>query len=131
MFERASRLGLRFDSIIGLLTVEDLWTLPLTSGGNSRKASLDDIARAQFALLKSDANVSFVEPTRKSNDIDQLKFDIVKHIIDVRLAENAAAATAKANKEKKQLILGIIAQKENETLLGASMDDLRKMADAL
>ena len=131
MFERASRLGLRFESAIGPLMIEDLWTLPLTSGSNSRKASLDDIARAQFALLKSDANVSFVEPTRKSNDIDQLKFDIVKHIIDVRLAENAAAATARANKEKKQLILGIIAQKENETLLGASMDDLRKMADAL
>jgi hypothetical protein len=129
MFERATRLNLRFDSPMGPLMIEDLWSLPLTSV--TRKANLDDIAKAQFALLKSDANVSFVEPTRKSNDIDQLKFDIVKHIIDVRLAENALAAAAKANREKKQLILGIIAQKENETLLGASMDDLRKMADAL
>jgi hypothetical protein len=129
MFERATRLNLRFDSSMGPLMIEDLWSLPLTSG--TRKANLDDIAKAQFALLKSDANVSFVEPTRKSNDIDQLKFDIVKHIIDVRLAENALAAAAKANREKKQLILGIIAQKENETLLGASLDDLKKMAEAL
>jgi hypothetical protein len=129
MFERATRLALRFDSPKGPLMVEDLWLLPLTSA--TSKANLDDIAKQQFALLKSDANVSFVEPTRKSNDIDQLKFDIVKHIIDMRLAENALAAAAKANREKKQLILGIIAQKENETLLGASMDDLRKMADAL
>ena len=129
MFERATRLNLRFDSSMGPLMIEDLWSLPLTSG--TRKANLDDIAKAQFALLKSDANVSFVEPTRKSNDIDQLKFDIVKHIIDARLAENALAAAAKANREKKQLILGIIAQKENETLLGASLDDLKKMAEAL
>lgn len=128
-FEQAARLKLRFSTAKGDLTVEDLWDLPLISTVN--KPNLDDIARGLFGQLKSDANVSFVIPEQKSDSTTQLKFDVVKHIIDVRLAENAAAAAAKANREKRQLILSVIAQKENEQLLSASMDDLKKMLEAL
>lgn len=129
MFQKATRMKLRFDSPKGPLTVEDLWDLPLTSA--TGKANLDEVARGLFRQLRSDDAVSFVEPTQKSNPVAQLKFDIAKHIIDVRVAENKALADARANADRKQTLLGIIAQKENEVLLGSSLDDLKKMAEAL
>lgn len=127
IFEIATRQKFRFASAKGLLTVEDLWDLPLTSPVG--KASLDDIARELFGQLKSNDTVSFVTPSQKSNATVQAQFDVVKYIIDVRVAERDIAETARANKERKQLLLGIIAQKENEQLLGSSLEDLKRMVD--
>ena len=129
MFAQASRLKLRFSTSKGDVTVEDLWDLPLTSTVN--KPNLDDIARGLFSQLKSDTNVSFVNPAQKSDATIQLKFDLVKHVIDVRLAENAAAATTAANKEKKQKLLSVLESKENEALTQMPVDELRKMIQAL
>lgn len=127
MFQKASRKKLRFETPLGFLSVEDLWDLPLQSG----KANLDDIAKALFRRVKDQDTVSFVVKSKTQDDTLQLKFDIVKYIIDVRLAEAEVAETAKVNKEKKQQILAIIAAKENEALMGSSLDELRKMAESL
>ena len=129
MFEKADRLKLRFDTAKGSLSVEDLWDLPLTSG--TGKANLDEIAQGLFRQLKDEGNVSFVTPSASKDKTIQMKFDIVKHIIDVRVTENAATELARANKEKKQLILGIIAQKENEQLTSASLEDLQRMVESM
>lgn len=129
MFEEANRLKLRFDTPKGALTAEDLWDLPLTS--TTGKANLDDIAKGLFRQLKDEENVSFVSPSKSKDKTVQMKFDIVKHIIDVRVAERNAAETARQNKEKKDMILGIIAQKENEKLTGASLEELRAMVESL
>lgn len=129
MFEKASRQKFRFDSPAGQLCTEDLWDLPLTSKAN--RANLDDIARGLHKQLKSGDDVSFVVKEKKSDEAVQLKFDIVKHVIDTRLAENEAAAKAQTIKEKKQQILSIIANKENEALSQASIDDLKKMLEAM
>lgn len=130
MFQKATRFKLRFDSPKGLLSTEDLWDLPLQSA-NPLRPNLDDVARSLHLQLKSGADVSFVDAAKKSDPTIQLKFDLVKHIIDTRLAENAAAAAAAANKEKKQHLLGILAQKENEALAGQSIDELRAAIAAL
>ena len=129
MFEKALRQKFRFESPKGMLTVEDLWDLPLTSATN--RPNLDDIARALHAQLKSGADVSFVNPGQMSDPTVQAKFDIVKHIIDVRVAENEAARQASANRERKQQLLGILAQKENDQLLGMSVEELRAAIQAL
>jgi hypothetical protein len=128
IFEQAARLKIRFETQKGLLSAEDLWDLPLTS---AKGANLDDIARGLYALLRSDNNVSFVNPGQKSDPTAQLRFDIAKHIIDVRIAENAAAATASANHDKKQRLLGIIAEKEGQALTALSVEKLRGMVAAL
>lgn len=125
----ASRLKLRFETPNGLIGTEDLWDLPLTSG-RSNRANLDDIAKALFTQLK-ETSISFVVKEQKSNDVTQLKFDIVKSVIDTMIAEKDAAAIKTANREKKQQILAIIAQKQNENLAGSSLEDLLKMVEAL
>lgn len=129
MFEKASRMKLRFDTPKGQLSAEDLWDLPLTS--TTGKANLDEIAKTLFRKLKDEGEVSFVNPAKTGDKTVQLQFDIVKHVIEIRIAERDAAELARANKEKKQLILGIIAQKENEQLATTSLDDLRKMIETM
>lgn len=130
MFQQAARLKLRFITPVGNLTVEDLWDLPLTTT-KANKASLDDVARSLHLQLQSNADISFVNTNPKTDQTIQLSFDIVKHIIDVLLAENAAEAMKKANKDRKQHLLGILAQKENESLSQLSLDELRAAINAL
>lgn len=133
MFEKASRLKLRFDSPLGPLTVEDVWELPLLPGRGKikAKACLDDMAKMLHRELKSDDSESFVLKTNRPNEVLKLKFDIVKHIIDVRLQEEEAVKNAQAAKEKKARIMEIIAEKEDESLKGKSLEDLRGLLDSL
>lgn len=130
MFEQAARLALRFNTPKGEATVEDLFNLPLQS--NTGKANLDDIAKSLHRELRAtNETQSFVAPTESANTTLQLKFDIVKYIIDVRVAENRAAADAAKRREAKQNLLSIIAKKEGEALESMPLDELKKMAEAL
>lgn len=129
MFEKASRMKLRFNTSKGMLSVEDVWELPLTS--NSGRVNLDDIAKELFKQLKESDVVSFVTKKTDSNEYTQLAFDIIKHIIDIKLLEREENARIKSNKEKKQQLLALIAQKENEQLGGMSLEELKTMVDQL
>lgn len=129
MFEQASRLKLRFESKKGLLTTEDMWTLPLKSTGNS--VDLDEVAKLVHQELKNSEEISFVTPVNNNNTVAQLKMDVVKHIIAVKVAERDAAQKARDTKEKKQKILEVIARKQDETLVNSSIEELEKMLEAL
>lgn len=129
MFEKATRNKLRFVTIKGVLSVEDLWDLPLTS--STGKANLDDIAKALDAECKKSGATSFVTKAQKVDDDAKLAFDIVLHIINVRVAENEARSLMDANRAKKQKIMEIIDRKQDQALESASIDDLRAMVDSL
>ena len=127
MFEKASRIRpkIRFNCSKGDLSVEDLWDLPLTSIINN--SNLDDIARGLHKQLKNDDDVSFVDKDKKSDEIVQLKFDIVKHIIEFRLAQNTAKVEANEKAEKKQRILQALAESENKEFESKTPEELRAM----
>lgn len=123
-FELASRMAVRFQTVKGMLTVEDLWQLPLTS---KNSASLDGIAQALHKELKDTDTVSFVTTKVNTNDVTQLKFDIVKHVIDTRLNENNAEVARRENAEKRQRVLQIIQSKKEAALESMSIEELEKM----
>jgi MoxR-like ATPase len=127
MFEEATRRKLRYETAQGVLSVEELWDLPLTS---HRRVNLNDIAIALHNQLKHDT-VSFVDDAEKPDPVLQLRFDVVKYVIDVRKAEMRTAAEASAKAEQKQKILGIIARKEDAALEGMDLDKLREMIGSL
>lgn len=124
MFEKATRLKLRFSTTKGLLLVEDLWDLPLTS--TSGRVNLDEIARDIHRQLKSGDDVSFVLAEKKSDPVIQLRFDIVKRIIDTKLAENEVRNTQRANAEKKQKLLEILADRKDAELKNLDTSALEK-----
>jgi hypothetical protein len=129
LFEKASRIGLRFDTLKGAATVEDLWLLPLTS--TTGAPNLDKIAQDLDAQLRNAPTVSFVHKETKNNDIPQMKFDIVRHIINIRLEENKLASDHKQNSEKKQEVLAIIAQKKNAAMMDMKVEELEELAQSL
>lgn len=132
MFERAAREKFRFTTPQGMLTVEDLWDLPLTARAGSRVANLDDIAKELNKKVKATEEETFVPRRRKRADtVAAAMLEIVKHVITVKVEEEEAAETAKAAKDRKQLLLGLIAKKENEKLEQSSVDELRAMVEAL
>lgn len=122
MFEKATRLKLRFKSINGVLSIEDLWDLSLES--------LDKIAKTLRKELRDEEDESFIS-TKKSNTNVDLRFDIVKHIIDIKLKEKADRADAQAKLARKEQILQTLAKKKTESLESMSEEDLLKELEAL
>lgn len=125
MFDIATRAKLRFETTQGLLSVEDLWDLPLTS--QRGKTNLDSIAIYLHKQLKETGDVvSFVDESAKTDPVVQLRFDIVKFIIEQRKKENAEAAAAKSKSEVKQKLLEVLARKRDNQLETMSEEDLLK-----
>jgi hypothetical protein len=129
MYKKAAQLKLRFDTSKGQLTTEDLFDLPLSS--TTGRVNLNDIAKALHKRLKDAADVDFVDTVKRSDTLDQLKFDIVRDVIAVRVTERDAAALAAANKERKQNIMAIIEQKKGEALSAKSLEELEAELKAL
>lgn len=125
IFELASRKKLRFIGFSGTLSVEDLWDLPLQ---HTSKLSLDGLAiQLNRQLEQSRGVVSFVKPEQsKDNEELELSFEIVKHIIAVKVAERDARKLAADKADKKQKLLALLDKKENEQLEGLSAEEIRK-----
>ena len=130
LFEQATRSKLRFSTPKGVLNVEDLWDLPLISKSGAQ-VNLDDLARAAYKEMEESACQSFVQKSTKISEIAKLRFDIIKHIIDVKLADRDAASERAEKAAKKQRILELIATKEDESLAGKSLEELQKLAGEL
>lgn len=125
--ERATRINLQFNvpGVGGTAGVTDLWQLPLPT--------LDTIARALHTELESSKDVSFIEdktPT-KARRLTQLRFDIVKRIIDVKLEAKQKAEKAAVTRDKKQKLMAALEDSENAELKGKSPEDIRAMLDEL
>lgn len=129
MFEIAARKKVRFDTSRGMMSVEDLWELPLTSTKNN--PNLDDIARNLHRQLNNGENVSFVHGTNMSDSQVQFKFDLVRHIIDTRLEENKIRSESQERATKKQALLAIMAERQSADIRNLPMEDLQKMIDEL
>jgi len=129
MFELASRKKIRFDTTKGMLTVEDLWDLPLVS--TAGKACLDSVARNLHNELKETEEVSFVTPVTTNNDDTKLAFELVKYIISVKINEANAIRIERETREKKQKIMAIIDQKQDQALSAMSIDELSKLVESM
>ena len=124
MFEKASRIKLRFSPMRGGLTVEDLWDLPLQSEKN---ISLDMIAKSINKHLKETAEESFVEEKSSANSILELSLNIIKHIISVRKTENKTATDAVAIRHGNAEIDEIIRKKKSENLQSKTIEELEAL----
>ncbi len=121
IFETASRAKVRFETTRGLITTEDLWDLPLTAG----MVNLDNVAKAVNKRLR-ETEESFVVTTKKDKLLE-LKLDVVKHVIAVKLEEVEDAKEAAKRAEKKEILSEAIAIKEvSELVDGKSVKELKK-----
>jgi hypothetical protein len=107
--------------------VEDLWDMPLSGRGGY---NLDAVAVALSKTLKED-NVSFIKPVSRVNSLDLLRFNIVKHVIGVKLEEVEIAKDAVGNKARKQQLLKLMDNIDEEADKGRSKESLQKEFDSI
>ena len=122
MFDKATRIKLRFESTRGVLSVEELWDLPLRG-----KLSLDSLAKVVNRQIKSEDGESFVDSRSTVDTTQELRLDILKHIIGVKLAEESASREAAEKREKNARIRELITQKQDQELSNKSIEELTEM----
>lgn len=119
MYKKASRLKLRFQTERGLLSVEQLWTLPMPE--------LDALAVALEEQATAAGKKSFLTKKSDADAEAKLKFDIVLDILTTKVEEATANAAAKDTKAHNAKIDGLIAKKKDESLESMSIEDLEKL----
>lgn len=128
IFEKAAREKTRFQSKKGLLSVEQVWDLPLVKG----EVTLDELARSTNAELKSVTEDSFVvtSPDPRKPALEH-RMEILKFIIAEKLADQKKAAEAKQRAERRKVLLDALEAKENEAIQGMSRDQILKELESL
>ena len=126
MFETLTRNKVRFTTPRGMISIEDVWDLPLTS---TIGVSLDDIAKDLHETL-GESTFTLAKSTKKDEET-QLKFDAVKFIFEVKTEEAKARRKATENKNERGKLVDALAAKEVEELAGKSSKELKKAIKAL
>lgn len=124
IFKQATKLKLRFSSVRGDLTVEDLWDLPLTSKSN---LSLDGVGKPiQKALRESDEDSLVAVPTTSKNELNSLRLAVIKEIISVKQEENLIKQNQAAIESQKALLKQALASKKVDEINSLSVEEIEK-----
>lgn len=119
IFEKATRERVRFASSKGSLCVEDLWQLSLES--------LNSIAKDTNKELKETEEEDFIGTRPKTNPTLQLKMDILKRIIEVRLEEKETKAKRVERNTKLANLRQLANEKSAEAIQGKSLEEINAM----
>lgn len=118
LFEVATRENYLFP-FKGMINVIDLWNLSLTN--------LDSVFKTLNAEVKKSEEESLLNAKTKEDEELTNKIEIIKYIVNKKLAEKEARENEKKNKEKKQRILEIKAKRQDEALENMFDEDLDKL----
>ena len=125
IFEQASRKALRFQTVKGELTVEQLWQLNLDKG----EVNLYQLATELVADVNSkpQKELSFFKKKTNKNELAELKFAIIEHIVITKVSEIEENESAAVRKSEIDEIDKLIAAKEAESKASMSLEDLKKL----
>ena len=118
MFEKASRLKIRFD-FRGLISVEDLWDLPLET--------LDTLFKGYNARATTSKQESLLDTKSVEDEILDLKIEIIRHVVTVKLAEREARKAEVERKARKEKLLEVLDEKQNAALYDLDPAKLQEM----
>lgn len=120
-FLEASRMHLKFSTQYGQLTVENLWDLSLTKLSNIIK----DVKKT--SKKDDDAELSFLDETKKVDKVLELQFEILKEIYLTKKKESEDQQKAADDKAHNEKIMALIYQKQEASLGDKSIDELKAM----
>lgn len=123
LFEKASKMKLRFSTTKGILSTEDLWDLSLES--------LDKIAKNLYKQIKESEEISFISEKSSEDTLASMKLEIVKFVITFKMDE---AKEKKLRAEKlalKKRIADEIAKKKDNKISEMSIEELEKVYNEL
>lgn len=121
-FELATKEKYRFP-FKGMISAEDLWDLDVNQ--------LDSVFKALNKEKKSSEEESLLTTTHTKADVVLTnKIDIVRYIYTAKQLEIQEKRAAADKHARDQLIMGLIKEKENESLKSLSIEELKKLLDA-
>lgn len=124
IFEYATRNKLRFPSVRGELTLEQLWDVPLRSRDDF---NLNTVAKTVSKAWKDLSEESFVETTKTPEHTRrETALEVVKYLIETKLADETAAKKRAENKAEKEKLLAILAEKQDGKLSALSERELQR-----
>lgn len=115
MFEKASRMRLRFD-INGNVACEELWDF-----------SKEQLADYEVKLKERMEKQGKANRFAKKNDVsakDELRLAIVSHIIDTKVAEEDEQMNAATKKQERERLLALLAKKQDEKFANLSEEEI-------
>lgn len=131
LFEYAVRNKLRFLSVRGELTVEQLWDVPLRSGFNDA-FNLGDIAKSANKAFINATEENFVETEKNPAHVKlEMALEVVKHVIHVKKEEEDFAKKRAENKREREYLLAVLADKQADKLSALSEKELQRRIAAL
>lgn len=119
MYKKASKEKLRIQTSKGLLSVEQLWDLSISS--------LDKLAVELEKDVNTSERKSFIQEDTEENKKAKFKFDLVLDILKTKVNIKNELAKAAEIKTHNQRILSLIAEKKDSELANKSVDELEKM----
>lgn len=122
IFEVATREKYRFP-YKGMISVEDLWDLPLTG--------LDSIFKTLNKQVKQSQEESLLEVKTKADEALDNQISIVKYIVTVKQKEATERLAAKDKKEQKQKLMTVLREKQDSELMNKSAAEIEAMIAAL
>lgn len=121
VFEQAATLALRIPTVRGDIMVEQLYRMPLTSRDGF---DLDTTAKAVNAELKNSSEESFVGKSTKASKLHQLRLDLIKHVIAVKLTAASEATRRVENAQKRAVLVDALAKKQAGAVDAMSAEDI-------
>jgi hypothetical protein len=122
-FKKATRVKLRFNTPVGVLSTEQLWDLSITQ--------LDNLAVSLEQKKEESGKKSFIRKTSEQDAIAALRFEIVLDILNTKVSDAEKAAKRAANKEERNKLLKLIEEKKEGALAGLSIEELEKKLNEL
>lgn len=123
MFEKATRMALRFETPKGLLTTEDLWRLNL--------ADLNQLAKALNRKIRESEEEDFLAEGNSANQRLHLEFKVVLHILNTKKAERDRRASAAEKKQEKDRLLEVLQRKQQAALEDLTEEEIQAKINAL
>jgi len=118
----AVRGKMRFPSARGLLTIEQLFDVPLRAKDGF---SLDAIAQSQARVVRDLEGGSFVDGTAdKQLQAATSVLAVIKYVIGILLTEESTRQTAAARRAEEERILQALRARQDQKLAGASEAEL-------
>lgn len=119
IYKDAAKAKLRVSTNKGLLSSEQLFELSIEE--------LDALAVQLDEAYKESGKKSFLEKKSVKDKGVKLAFDVVFDVLQTKIEEKEKADKEKSKKENNERILEIIADKEDKSLQGKSITELKKM----
>lgn len=122
LFVMATQQKFRFP-FKGQVSVEDLWDMNVRD--------LDAVFKALNSQMKQASEESLLATKSSADRILEAKIGIVKFIVSAKLADAEEKRIRAEQREKKNRIAEILADKQDEELRGKSVEELTAMLNSM